>query len=311
MIRLWIIFLISLVFFTPVKGQVCCSLVGAVDHGGGTSANQWNIQWPSRFDDHSSFKWLIGFNTIHTSDNVLNIRYRGVTSLHIQISHYMGENTLGYVQVEGSRLRLEESLSYQNSRSAVHQLGYRLGIRYLLPHNTGYTFGELSLPDKPQYSNKDFPFKTGTVPSIAVGWINHFSTPWADRFPSVFPDITYSFTYGHNLEIRDNIYLDQPFYGHISSTLFITKLFSVSPFTTIETQKLLAPLSPWESERQSRWLSVIRFGIDVTPIRSSWNRLHFRLSFPLLYRSSSGGFPDGTEPVPRLSLSFNTAGYIR
>lgn len=299
LIPIWINFL---------TGQVCCSLVGAVDQGGGTTATQWKVQWPSRFDNHHSVNWLAGLTSSYTSDNDLNIRYGNSLGIHTQVSHYIGQNSVGYIQIEGSWLQLQESLSFSKSSSKVQQLFLKSGIRHLLSKKWGFIFGELNFPQTPQFNNKDFPFRTGAVPVSTLGWINHFQTPWSIDYPFIFPDVSLSFSFGKNLKIQDNVYLDDAIYMHLSSTLFLSEIVSLSPFTTLQTQKLLAPLSPFESQRESRWLSEINIGVDITPIHSSWDWLHVRFSFPISSWSSNGIFPDGTEPVPRIAVSVITGG---
>jgi len=299
---------INFVLLNLLTAQVCCSLVGAIDHGGGASSTQWEAQWPSHFDDHSSYKWLIGFNSTHTVDNDLNIRYGTALSSHIQVSHYIGQKSLGYFQMEASWLQLEESLSFSQSESDVQQLGLRFGIRHLLTKNMGFVFGEFSLPNAPTFSNNDFAFTTGAVPTFTTGWMNRFQTPFFERNNTFFPDVATSISYSKNLRNQENVFMDDAVAAHLSSSIYLAQAVSLSPFTTLLSQKLIAPLSPWDTERQTRWLSVINFGVDLTPSHHKWNWLHLRFTWPIYRWSSNGNFPDGTEPVPRVGLSVNTGG---
>ena len=301
---------VSLILLKSLSGQVCCSLVGAVDHGGGTSSTQWNTHWPSHFDDRNAFKWIFGFNTTHTADDELNIRYGTTISTHLQASHYIGQKSIGYVQVEGSWLQLEESLSFAQSSSDVNQLGLRFGFRHLLPGKWGFFFGEFSLPKAPKFSNSDFAFTTGAVPIGTVGWTNRLQTPWFLDYPSILPDVSISFSYAKNQKNKDDVFMDDAVNAHLASSIYVAESFSISPFSTYQSQKLLAPLSPWDTERQTRWLSVINIGIDITPSHHKWNWLHLRFAWPIYRWASNGNFPDGTEPVPRISLTINTGGLI-
>lgn len=301
---------VSLILVKSLSGQVCCSLVGAVDHGGGTSSTQWNTHWPSHFDDRNAIKWVFGFNSTYTADDGLNIRYGTALSTHLQTSRYLGQKSIGYVQIEGSWLQLKESLSFAQSKSDVNQIGLRFGLRHLLPGKWGFFFGEFSLPKSPSFSNSDFAFTTGAVPIATVGWTNRFVLPWALDHPSIMPDVSISFSYAKNLKDKDDVYMDDAVNAHLASSIYFAQSFSLSPFTTYQSQKLLAPLSPWDTERQTRWLSVINLGFDITPSHHKWNWLHLRFAWPVYRWASNGNFPDGTEPVPRISLTINTGGLI-
>lgn len=308
MIQFRHIVIFSFVLLNLLTAQVCCSLVGAVDQGGGSSSTGWETHWPSHFDDHSSIKWLMGFNTVYTSDNDLNIRYGTAVSTHVQVSHYIGQKSIGYFQVEGSWLQLEESLSFAKSSSDVRQLGLRFGVRHLLTGHLGFVFGEYSVPNTPTFSNSDFAFPTGAVPSWTAGWTNRFQTPWFIDHPSFLPSGSIFISYSKNQKKQDDVFMDDALNAHISSSIYLAQTISLSPFTTLLSQKLIAPLSPWETERQTRWLSVINFGVDLTPTHHKWNWLHLRFTWPIYRWSSNGNFPDGTEPVPRFALSINTGG---
>ena len=303
-----LLFLFFLLWTNILLGQVCCSLVGAVDQGGGTSSSQWETHWPSQFDDRRSFQWLAGLASAYTSDNHLNIRYGNFLSIRTQVSHYVGPNNVGYFQIEGSWLQIEESLSFSKSNSEIQQLDIQLGIRHILPKNWGFVFGEVTIPTSPRFTNEDFPFRAGALPAAGFGWINHFQTPWANALPNYFPTITLLTSFEKNLSTQEDVYLDDAFYAHLSSAVFLSRVLSFSPFATLRTQKLLAPISPFESRRQSRWLSEINLGMDITPVHSSWDWLHLRFSLPISSWSSNGIFPDGTEPRTVVSLSMSTSG---
>ena len=299
---------VTFIMIKSLNAQVCCSLVGAVDHGGGSSSTQWETHWPSHFDNHTSMKWLMGLNTIYTSDNNLNIRYGTAISTHVQVSHYIGQKSIGYFQVEGSWLQLEESLSFAKSSSNIRQLGLRFGVRHLLTGKLGFVFGEYSVPNAPTFSNSDFAFPTGAVPIITAGWTNRFQTPWFINHPSFLPDISIFVSYSKNQKKQDDVFMDDALNAHISSSIYLAQALSLSPFTTLLSQKLIAPLSPWDTQRQTRWLSVINIGVDFTPTHHKWNWLHLRFTWPVYRWTSNGNFPDGTEPVPRIALSINTGG---
>ncbi len=305
-----VLFLGSVIVLGSARGQVCCSLVGAIEHGGGASSTHWGTHWPSRFDNRNQSKWVVGFNSTHTEDKGLNIRYGTAYSTHIQLSRYLTPNTVGYVQGETSLIRLEESLSFEQESSRVQQWGLRTGVRYLLPGKWGLMFGEYSNPAPPNFSNPDFVFTTGAVSSAMLGWINRFQTPWSVNHPSVLSDYSLSFSYGKNLKKQDDVYLDDAINAHISTSIYTSK-FKLSPFATLQSQKLLAPLSPWDENRQTRWLGVINFGFDFTLSHHKLNWVHLRVNFPVYRWTSHSDFPDGTEPVPRISISFSRGGILR
>ncbi|MBT3217064.1 MAG: hypothetical protein HOD97_08505 [Candidatus Marinimicrobia bacterium] len=302
--------IISFVLIQSLNGQVCCSLVGAIDHGGGTSSTQWDTQWPSLFDNRQVFKWVTGLNATHTDDDGLKVRYGTALNIYVQLSHYIGQKNVGYIQAEGSWILLEESLSFAKTSSRVQQLGLRLGIRHLLPGKWGYVFGEITLPKMPDFSNQDFAFASGAVPIALGGWTNRFQTPWFYVYPTLFPDVSVSVSFSKNQKKQIDVFTDDALSAHGSTSILLSQFLLLSPFSTFLYQKLLAPLSPWETERQSRWLSALNAGLDITPNHHKWNWLHLRFSWPVYRWSSSRNFPDGTEPVPRISISINRSGNL-
>lgn len=285
------------------KGQVCCSLVGAIDNGGGTSSTNWGTYWPSLFDDKNELKWVAGFNATHTDDNDLNIRYGTALVSYIQVSRYMGERSIGYIQAEGSWLRLQELISFDQSSSRIYQIGVRAGIRHLLPKKWGYGYAEINHSSRPNFSNRNFAFKIGSVPVISIGWTNRYKSPWFLKYPKVFADYSLSFAYGKNLKEQDDVYLDDNISFHFSSSVYSYLPVSISPFSSLNIQNLLAPLSPWDLIRQRRWLGTVNIGFDLTPNNQKWSWMHIRFAYPIYSWASKVGFPDGTEPVARVTLS--------
>jgi len=309
--RLFKTLLFTLILIHPIFGQVCCSIVGSINNGGGTSSTNWGKHWPSKFDDRKSFNWVGGFNTTFTSDDHLRIRYGASVSAHGQISHYIGKRNIGYIQLESSWLQIEEFLSFSNSSSDVFQLGFKTGMRHLLSGKLGYIFEELSLPKSPTFTNTQFPFTTGAVPIFMVGYTNRIQMPWAIKSPSFLADLSLSVSLSKNQKIQDNVFLDDAVNIHLSSSIYWIKSLALSPFSALQSQKLIAPLTPWDTERQSRRLNVMIIGLDLTPTHHDWRWLHLRIDFPVYQWTSNGLFPDGSEPVPRISLSINNNGVFQ
>ncbi|MBT3299352.1 MAG: hypothetical protein HN657_01030 [Candidatus Marinimicrobia bacterium] len=303
---------IILMLIHPLFGQVCCSLVGTVDRGGGGAASlNWGTHWPSNFDNKKSFKWASGINTSHTADEALNIRYGASLSVHGLLSHYIGQRTIGYLKIESTWLQIEEFLSFSNSSSQINQLGFRTGFRHLLPEKWGFIFGELRLPKSPTFANPKFPFTTGAVPVFMIGYTNQIQMPWAIKSPLFLPELSWSVSLAKNQKMQADVYLDDELNAHISSFVYSIYPLAIIPFISIQAQKLLAPLSPWESERQTRRLNVMTFGLDFTPTHHNWKWIHLRFDLPIYQWTSNGNFPDGAEPVPRVSLSITKSGTIR
>jgi hypothetical protein len=86
---------------------------------------------------------------------------------------------------------------------------------------------------------------------------------------------------------------------------------SIFPFYTIQSQKLISPISVWEKERQTRRLNIISFGIYFTPTHHNWKWIQVRINYPIYQWTSNGSFPDGSIPVPSFSLSITKNGLLK
>ena len=200
------IIIVSSILINPVLGQVCCSLVGSVDPGYSKSSKELKSHWPSIYDNKSSFKWSSTFNTRHTSDQKLNIRYNAIINVQGQLSHYVGKRTIGYLKIDNSWMEIEEYLSFSNSSSNVNLFRISTGFRHLLRKNRGFVFGEISFPKTPTFTNLEFPFKTGSVSTLMAGFSNKLQMPWKKKFPLFLSDLTSSVTLSKNTKNQNNVF---------------------------------------------------------------------------------------------------------
>ncbi len=287
---------------TNVKGQVCCSLVGAIDQGGGLSSSHWGTHWPSTYDDFSSVRWVAGVNTSARRDNHLNIRYGPALSTYFQVSRYITKKSIGYGQVDFNSAFLREDLSFDPQNTRVDVRGVRFGSRFTLPKGLGFGALEWSNTSQPKLSNNDFTFHLASVPAVSSSWIRRFSMPWQRHNPYLLSSVTVTLQMTKNMKKNPNVFIDQQGSLNFSSLIQSFDSVNLAPFIRLETKKLLAPLSPWETNRQVRWLNEVNAGLDVTPNHHQWRWLHGRLTLPILWWASRAGFPDGTEPVLQFSI---------
>jgi hypothetical protein len=304
------VFLLGLVILGSVNGQVCCSLVGAIDQGGGASSTNWNTHWPSSFYHDREWKWSAGVNTSGTGNGEHRIRYGIAASGFIQIARNLNKNIAWYSHLEFNRIKISETLSFKGSETGITQFGFRTGIRLLLPRDFGYLSGEIYLPGNPVYSNDDFSFRTGAVPAYSFAWNKTITYPGFQLIPELIPEIYAGMSYKNNFSQKDDVFIDDTFQFHLSTVISPIFKFDIVPYINTNIQKLLAPISPWESERQSRWLGIVAVGTDITPTSERWNWLHLRLSLPVYGWYSEVGFPDGTQPSPTISLVISKSGNI-
>jgi len=302
MIFRFLLAIILAIGLTNLKGQVCCSLVGAIDQGGGLSSSHWGTHWPSEFDDFSKTRWIVGIQSLARKDNHLDIRYGPAFSTYFQASKYITKTIIGYGQVDFNSAILQEKLSFDPQKTRVDVTGYRFGTRFLLPNRLGFGAVELNNTNQPKLSNDNFTFQLASVPAVSISWINRFSMPWQAINPFFLSAISITAIITENLKEDPNVFIDKRGSISFSSLIQTNDRFNFAPFIQIESQKLLAPLSPWETNRQTRWLNEVKAGLDVTPTHHQWNWLHGRLAIPIFWWASRAEFPDGTEPVIQFSL---------
>ncbi|MBC8346210.1 MAG: hypothetical protein ISR82_05290 [Candidatus Marinimicrobia bacterium] len=299
-----------IILFTSTQaiGQVCCSLVGAIDQGGGLSSSHWGTHWPSAYDDFKSTRWVVGLNSLARKDNHLNIRYGPSVSTFFQGSKYVTKKIIGYGQVDLSTAILKEDLSFDPQQTRIDVSGIRLGARFALSKKVGFGAIEWNHTNQPKLSNRSFTFPLASVPSLSASWINRVSMPWQSKNPFFLSSVTYSVQFTRNLKTDPDVFIDSHGSINFSSSIQTNDQFTFAPFLRFETQKLLAPLSPWEENRATRWLNQVNVGLDLTPKSHQWAWLHGRITLPLMWWASRDGFPDGTEPVIQFSFVGNWQG---
>ncbi|MFQ6613181.1 MAG: hypothetical protein ACE5D2_08805, partial [Fidelibacterota bacterium] len=287
--------------------QVCCSLVGAIDRGGGTSFTHWSTHWPSPFDNHKQTKWVSGLNNSYRDNGQRRIRYGPALNAYFQVSRYVSTRTILYFHGAVDYLQLEESLSFQQASSHVLQSSFQVGSRLKLKDTRGYLSLAVILPGQPRYSTTDFTFKTGATPSVRLLWTNRYLMPWSHlKGLAAIPELTTTVSFQKNFTERQDVYLDDDLQIHTSSAVTAFDQVTPIPFFDLTVSKLLAPPSPFESNRQTRWLGTFYGGVDLSVNRWEW--MHLRLSFPLLRWASEADFPEGTEPRTSLSIAIVKTG---
>lgn len=276
--------------------QVCCSLVGSVSSN--SSASYWETQWPSLLDFNRKANWIIGSTLGKPYNGNLNIQYGYTGAVFSEFSNYIFPNTVGYIIGSVNVSNISEKISFEQTETNINQLNLDLGFRHFITHKIGYISGAIHIPLETKFSNDDFLFKTNAVSSISGTWIKTFIISNS----TINQQLSLQLSASKNLKEDPLVFIDDNFNINISTTFNMLSQFSISPNINTNYYKLLAPLSPYDLERQARWLGVIALGFDVTPI-NKLNWLHFGGSIPVLFWASEIGFPDGTQPTPSFSIT--------
>ncbi len=276
--------------------QVCCSLVGSVSSN--ASKSNWETQWPSLLDFNRKTNWIIGTTFGKPYNGDLNIQYGFNGTLFTEFSNYIFPNTVGYIVGSVNVSNISEQISFEQTETNINQLNLDFGIRHFINQKIGYINGMIQIPLVTNFSNDNFLFKTNAVASVFAGWIKTFliSTSVINQ------QLSLELSARKNLKEDPLVYIDDNYNFNLSTSFTVFSQFSISSNINTNYYKLLAPLSPYDSERQKRWLGVSSIGFDVTPI-NKLNWLHFSGSIPLLLWASEIGFPDGTQPTPVFSIT--------
>ncbi len=276
--------------------QVCCSLVGSVSSN--ASKSNWETQWPSLLDFNRKTNWIIGTTFGKPYNGDLNIQYGFNGTLFSEFSNYIFPNTVGYIVGSVNVSNISEQISFEQTETNINQLNLDFGLRHFINQKIGYINGMIQIPLVTNFSNDNFLFKTNAVASVFAGWIKTFiiSTSVINQ------QLSLELSARKNLKEDPLVYIDDNYNFNLSASFNVFSQFSISSNINTNYYKLLAPLSPYDSERQKRWLGVSSIGFDITPI-NKLNWLHFSGSIPLLLWASEIGFPDGTQPTPVFSIT--------
>ncbi|MEE8478591.1 MAG: hypothetical protein V3S42_01150 [Candidatus Neomarinimicrobiota bacterium] len=276
--------------------QVCCSLVGSVSSN--ASKSNWETQWPSLLDFNRKTNWIIGTTFGKPYNGDLNIQYGFNGTLFSEFSNYIFPNTVGYIVGSVNVSNISEQISFEQTETNINQLNLDFGLRHFINQKIGYINGMIQIPLVTNFSNDNFLFKTNAVASVFAGWIKTFiiSTSVINQ------QLSLELSARKNLKEDPLVYIDDNYNFNLSASFNVFSQFSISSNINTNYYKLLAPLNPYDSERQKRWLGVSSIGFDITPI-NKLNWLHFNGSIPLLLWASEIGFPDGTQPTPAFSIT--------
>jgi hypothetical protein len=289
---------------------VCCSLVGAADNSNGSSLSNWNAHWPLANINDDRWRWLSGITVTGTNNSDYRIQYGLGAIGYIQLSRYIGNGLIGYIHSDLSFTKISESLSNEGSTTGINSASFRFGLRKLISQQIGVLSSEIRIPSKPNYSQKSFQFKTDVVPSIYITWNNSFSISQDQFISRVLPQISLGVGYTKNFRQKPNVFIDDRLEFHLAGSINSFVKIDISPFINGSLEKLIAPLSPWEEDRQTRWLGIGKIGLDVTPTSFKWNWMKIRFSLPVYGWYSDVGFPDGTQPSPTISVAIMKSGFF-
>ena len=289
---------ILLPFISALFGQVCCSLVGAVNSN---ASSVISAHYPSKLDFNQNVRWNVGLLNSINLDNSRNIKYPFANNGYLEVSGYLTDKIVWFINTSISFTSIEEKVSFEQSSTYVVGAKARSGFRKELNYNLGLAEGTLTLPLKPYYSNESFPFKTGVVPTYSINWIKR------NFFNNSFNIL---FGIDKNIQEKSNVFID----NEISMVLWKDEQifnFYISPYLSIQHQKLLAPLTPFEDSRDTRYLGFIYLGINLIPLNPQIDFFQINLNIPIYSWVSKIGFPDGTAPNTSLSISVFSNGLFK
>jgi hypothetical protein len=291
---------ILVVFFFISLGysQVCCSLVGSVS-GSSSALSNWDIQWPSPLDFNRKANWVIGAKLGKQYNGDLNIKYGLNSTVYSEFSNYIFPNTIGYITGSFNISKISEQISFDQTETNINQVNLDLGFRHYINNKIGFVNGSLHIPLMTEFSNADFLFKTNAVSSVSATWIKTFLVSGT----IINQRLSLQLSASKNLKEDPQVYIDDNYNLNLSTPFELFSQLSFSPNINTNYYKLLAPLSPYDSERQERWLGTTSLGFDITPVNDKISWLHFNGSIPLFYWASEIGFPDGTQPTPSFSIT--------
>ncbi len=276
-------------FISALFGQVCCSLVGAVNSNAGSVIL---AHYPSKLDFNQNMRWNVGLSNLINLDDSRNIRYPFGNNGYFEVSGYLTDKVVWFINTSVSFTSIKESVSFQQSSTYVLGAKVQSGFRKELTYNLGLAEGALTLPVKPHYSNESFPFKTGIVPTYSITWIKR------NLFNNSFNIL---FGIDKNIQEKSNVFID----NEISTIFWLDEQilnFYVSPYLSIQHQKLIAPPTPFEDNRDTRYLGFIYLGINLIPSNSQIDFFQISLNIPIYSWVSKIGFPDGTVPSTSISI---------
>ena len=293
---------ITLAIFILVSlgySQVCCSLVGSVSSG--SSASNWDTQWPSPLDFSRNANWVVGANIGKPYNGDLNIKYGFSRTIYSEFSSYIFKSTVGYVTGSFNISNISEQISFDQTETNINQFNLDAGFRHYINNKIGYVNGSLHVPIFTEFSNDDFLFRTNAVSSVSTTWTKTFlvSTSVMNQ------RLSFQLSASKNLKEDPQVYIDDNYNFNLSTSFELFSQLSLSPNINTNYYKLLAPLSPYDSERQERWLGITAVGFDITPINDKINWLHIDGSIPFYNWASEIGFPDGTQPAPSFSITIS------
>ncbi len=285
-------------FISVGYSQVCCSLVGSVS-GSSSALSNWDTQWPSPLDFNRKANWIVGAKLGKPFNGDLNIKYGLNSTVYTEFSNYIFPGTVGYVISSYNFSNISEQISFDQSETNINQFNLDIGFRYYINNRIGLINGSLHIPLITEFTNDKFLFKTNAVPSVSATWIKTFLVSNS----TINQRLSFQLSARKNLKIDPQVYIDDNYNFNLSTPFKLFSQISFNPNITINYYKLLAPLSPYDSERQDRWLGITSIGFDITPVNNNINWLHFNGSIPLFSWASEIGFPDGTQPTPSFSIT--------
>jgi hypothetical protein len=272
--------------------------VGTINSGKGTVIS---AHYPSNLDFDKKMKWNIGISNAININSENNIWYPFANNGYIEFSGYLRTDIIWFTNLSSSLTSIKEKISFQQSSTFVGGMTGQLGVRKALRHDRGFIEGTLIFPGRPYYSNGSFPFKTGIVPSYSLSWIkNRFMTSQINTYLSIMK----------NIKKKHDVFLDNDIQLTAYSEHQLFNLY-ISPYLTAQYQKLIAPISLYDNNRDARILGFIFGGFSIMPLQPKYDFLQINFNVPIYSWVSKIGFPDGTVPHPSITISLFSNGVFK
>lgn len=302
--------ILLMVMTAYVNAQVCCSPVGSSQAGGGTMMSSWVTHWPNILMGNENWHWMADMQ-MTTRAPVGNINYGPELNAQFEVSRSVSNRNVAFINAYAGLGTLEENVTYLSSATLSYTGGISGGVRVALG-NRGRTFGQVmfNLPGRIRYENDEFPFTSEAGMSLGFVVLHSISFPWATINPDLLANLSLSWMYQKNLQVQDNILSDHLSIVHLASSIQSMYPFFVAPFVQMRTEQLIAPPTVWTSERGKRLLMITSVGMDLALSKPHWDKVKIRIALPIFARSSSNGFPDGTQPAAYISMALNTSGIV-
>lgn len=270
--------------------------------------NNWTSHWPNALFTDDAWHWM---NDLQFSfrENVGNIEYGPQAFFLSELSHSMGQRNVFFFSAGVGTGTIHERVTFIQSRTTWYAGKLSTGLRRSLG-KTGRSWSQVKItaPSTTYYVEADFPFSSQETVKGELLLLQNLPLPWSHNHPGLLNTLYISGLYQKNIGRDNDTLSDDVLLLHVSSAIHTFQPLFIGTFLQFRTEQLLLPPSIWTTERETRLLSIASAGLDLAMTRPGWELIKLRVGFPIWSRSSSNGFPDGTQPTAYFNVAFNLNG---